>query len=393
MANLSFQAFDADHHFYEAEDAFTRHIDPAMRRRCMQWADINGRKRLIVGGQINSFIPNPTFDPVAKPGILDAYFRGRNPDAKGIVELFGELDPIQPAYRDRDAKIRLLDTQQLAGSFLFPTLGVGMEVSLRHDPEAMCAAFRAFNRWVEEDWGFAYQERIFAAPYIPLVDVDWAVEELEWALSKGARLICMTPGPVATSSWSRSPGDPVHDRFWARLNEAGIPLAFHSGDAGYNKFADEWGVGGVFKAFEYDPLRSCLSPAPVADTLAALVCHGLFDRHPGIRVATIECGSGWVKGLLGRLKKAHGQMPTHFKHDPVEQFKRHVSVAPYYEDDIEGLKNEVGADRVLFGSDYPHAEGLAEPTDFLYDLKGYDEDEVQLVMRDNAMALLRPWSA
>ena len=134
MATLDFRAFDADHHYYEAEDAFIRHVEPRLRSRAMQWADINGRKRLLVGGKVNRFIPNPTFDPVAKPGILDEYFRGRNPEQKDIRTLFGELDPIDPCYRDRDARLARLDAQNLAGCFLFPTLGVGMEESLKHDP-------------------------------------------------------------------------------------------------------------------------------------------------------------------------------------------------------------------------------------------------------------------
>jgi hypothetical protein len=74
-----FRAFDADNHYYEAEDAFIRHMDPKLRRNAVQWAVVNGKKRLVVCGRIDKFIPNPTFDPVAKPGSLDEYFRGRNP--------------------------------------------------------------------------------------------------------------------------------------------------------------------------------------------------------------------------------------------------------------------------------------------------------------------------
>ena len=191
MPDIDFQAFDADNHYYEAEDAFTRHIDPKLARRAMQWASVNGRQCLLVGGKVNRFIPNPTFDPVAKPGCLDEYFRGRNPEGKNIREIFGDLEPINPAYRNRDARIALMDSQNLGAAFLFPTLGVGMEESLKHDPEAAVAAFRAFNRWVEEDWGFAHKERLFAAPYITLMDVDAAVEELEFALERDARVVVM----------------------------------------------------------------------------------------------------------------------------------------------------------------------------------------------------------
>ena len=181
--------FDADNHYYEAPDAFIRHIDPAMAKRAMQWAEIDGKERLLVGGRVNRFIPNPKFDPVAKPGSLDEYFRGRNPHSQDIRALFGDLEPIRPEYRQPDARLAVMDEQGIDGCFLFPTLGVGMEESLYHDPEALIAAFHAFNLWLEEDWGFAYQERIFAAPMITLVDPDAAVAELEDVLARDARIV------------------------------------------------------------------------------------------------------------------------------------------------------------------------------------------------------------
>jgi predicted TIM-barrel fold metal-dependent hydrolase len=389
MAQLGFRAFDADNHYYEAEDAFIRHVDRRMRKRCMQWAVIDGKQRLLVGGKVNRFIPNPTFDPVAKPGSMDEYFRGRNPEGKSLGALFGELDPIDPAYRDRDERIARLDAQGLEGCFLFPTLGVGMEESLRRDPEALLAAFRGFNRWLEDDWGFSYQERLFAAPYITLVDVAWAVDELEYVLARDARVVCLRAAPVADPRGSRSLGDRAYDPFWARAAEAGITVAFHSGDAGYLKFAEHWGLSGEFESFRYEPLRACLSPEPIHDAMASLVCGGLYERYPRLRVATIESGSDWVEGLLKSLRKVHGQMPGAFRSDPVEQFRTHVWVSPYYEDDLERLRDTLGAERILFGSDYPHAEGLAVPTDYVHDLKGFSEEEIRLAMRENGLALSR----
>ena len=390
MTKLAFSAFDADNHYYEAEDAFTRHIDPKLARRAMQWADVNGRRTLLVGGKVNRFIPNPTFDPVAKPGCLDEYFRGRNPEGKSIREIFGELEPINPAYRDRDARLALMDTQNLESTFLFPTLGVGMEESLKHDPQAAVAAFRAFNRWMEEDWGFAYQERLYAAPYITLVDLDAAVAELEWALSKDARVVVMRPAPVELPTTSLSPADERFDPFWARVNEAGITVAYHSGDSGYLKYSQAWGLGEEFKSFDFDPLRLCMSAQPVHDLLAALICGGLLDRHRNLRIATIETGSSWVPGLLAKLAKAYGQMPFAFQQDPVEAFRRHVWVSPYYEDPLPELRDSIGADRMLFGSDFPHGEGLAEPCAFVDDLEGFSAGDVKLIMRDNGMGLVRP---
>ena len=292
------RVFDADNHYYEAPDAYTRHIDPAMAKRAMQWADINGKRRLLVGGKINRFIPNPLFDPVAKPGSLDEYFRGKNPGSQDIRALFGDLEPIRPEYRDRDARLRVMDEQGLDGCFLFPTLGVGMEESLADDPPALTAAFAAFNRWLEDDWGYAYGERIFAAPMLSLVDVDAAVAELTRVLEADARIICIKGGPAHTPTGLTSPADRRFDPFWALVNEAGVTVGIHSGDAGYGRYLADWEPTGDFESFRGSPLRGVLSAdrAPY-ETMAALVCHGLFDRFPRIRVASIEAGASWVPAL------------------------------------------------------------------------------------------------
>jgi predicted TIM-barrel fold metal-dependent hydrolase len=123
------------------------------------------------------------------------------------------------------------------------------------------------------------------------------------------------------------------------------------------------------------------------DTMAALICHGLFRRFPNLRVASIEQGSNWVPWLFQSLRRAYGQDPTAFGEDPIETFKRHVWVSPFHEDDVPLLRDLIGADRMLMGSDYPHAEGLADPTDYVHDLEGLSADEVQRVMRDNALEL------
>lgn len=389
MTDLGFKAFDADNHYYEHEDAFIRHIDPQFKRRAMQWADVNGRKCLLVAGKVNRFIPNPTFDPVAKPGCLDEYFRGKNEEGKSIRDIFGDLDPINPAYRDRDARLALMDSQDLDACFMFPTLGVGMEEALLHDPPAAVAAFKAFNRWMAEDWGFAYKERIFAAPYISLMDVDAAVEEVEFALENDARVIVMRAAPITTSSGFASPADPRFDRFWQLVNDSGLTVAYHSGDSGYLRFNEMWGGGDEFQAFDFNAKRLCLSASPVSDLLATLICDGLLDRFPNLRIATIETGSSWVAPLLKKLTKAYGQLPFAFGRNPVEAFAEHVWVAPYYEDDLVGLRDSIGADHVLFGSDYPHGEGLADPVSFVNELPNFSKGDIQRIMRDNGMGLVQ----
>jgi predicted TIM-barrel fold metal-dependent hydrolase len=389
MATIDFAPFDADNHYYEALDAFTRYIPKDMAKRCMQWAEIDGKQRFIVGGKINKFIPNPTFDPVSKPGALDTYFRAKKPGGD-LRAMFGELDPLPAEYRDRDARLALMDRQHLAGAYFFPTLGVGMEESLRHDVPALLAAFRAFNRWIDDDWGFAYKERIFAAPYITLADPQWAIEELEWALERGLRVLVMRTAPVINpAGGTRSPGDATFDPFWARCAEAGVLVAFHSGDAGYGKYTNDWEPFDHFEAFKNTPLRGMTSDRAPFDMFAALACHGVLTRHPRLKLASIEAGSEWVPLLLKKLQKVYAQQPNDFAgHDPVDQIREQLWVAPFYEDDIRHVADVMGPDHVLFGSDYPHAEGLADPCSFVNDLHGFSDEEVKQVMLTNAKELI-----
>jgi predicted TIM-barrel fold metal-dependent hydrolase len=136
-----------------------------------------------------------------------------------------------------------------------------------------------------------------------------------------------------------------------------------------------------------------ITDRPMLETIGALVVHGVFAAHPRLRVATIENGSGWVPELVRRLRKYYKQVPEAFPGDPIDTFRHHVWVAPFYEDDIRALADMIGIEHVLFGSDWPHAEGLAEPAAFVDDLAGFDADEVRTIMRDNGRALAEGVSA
>ena len=399
MHDLGFRPFDADNHYYEAEDAFIRHIDPAMQKRCMQWAEVNGKKRLLVAGKINKFIPNPTFDPIAKPGSLEDYFRGKNEGGLDMKTMFGDLAPLadHPGYRNRDARVELLDEQGMDGALLFPTLGVGMQEALKKDVPALHAAFRAFNDWLDEDWGFDRGDgRLYPAPMITFADADKAAEEVDRVLAKGARILVTIPGPVPAGDGYVSPGHPKFDPVWARIAEAGVPLAFHAGLSGVNAYGQVWrtsapgsGGGGGFSAFQHSVFPMvAFADRSISDTFAALICHGVFERFPTLHTASIENGAMWVPDLLRNLQAGAGKMPFAFKQHPVDQFKEHVWVAPFYEDDMSMLKDAIGIQRLLFGSDFPHTEGLPDPTLFVKDIPTFDDAETKAIMRDNVLGLL-----
>jgi predicted TIM-barrel fold metal-dependent hydrolase len=388
--DLTFGPIDADNHYYEALDACTRYLEPTFRDRGVQVVAQGTHTLLLAGGRAFRFIPNPTFDPIIVPGCLDLMFRGQVPegvDPRGLTK----VEPLRPEYRDPAARVAVMDEQCLQTALMFPTLGCGVEQALRLDIPATMATLRAFNRWLEEDWGFAYRERIVTAPMISLADPAGAAEEVEHLIERGARLVHVRPAPVpSVGGGGRSLGDPLHDPVWARLSEASIPVAFHLGDSGYMSIAATWGGSDTFEPFRtVDAFSKLLvSDRAIHDTIGSLVVHGVFSRHPGLRVASIENGSDWVHLLAKRLTKQANQTPWVFPDHPHDVLRQHVWVTPYYEEDLRALVDTIGLERVLFGSDWPHGEGLARPTDFAKELQDFSDLEVRRIMRDNCLDFL-----
>ena len=388
--DLDFRPVDADHHYYEPLDACNRHLDPEYRGRGVEVVEQGRHRLLLAGGRAFRFVPNPTFDPIIVPGCLDTMFRGQVPEGVD-PRSFMAVEPLRAEYRDRDARIARMDEQGLGAILMFPTLGCGVEQALRLDIPATVATLHAFNRWLEEDWGFSYRDRILSAPMLSLADPDAALEELDSLIGRGARIVHLRPAPVpAPGGAGRSFGDPLHDPVWARLAEASIPVAFHLGDSGYDALGAAWGGPDRFEPFRgVDALNKLVtSDRPIHDTVGSMIVHGVFARHPQLRVASIENGSAWVHLLIKRLRKQANQTPWLFAEDPGDTIRRHVWVTPYYEEDMRKLADTVGVERVLFGSDFPHGEGLAEPVDFVKELHDFTDEEIRMVMRDNALDLL-----
>src|SRR5438309_4851292 len=97
--DTGYSLYDADEHYYEAEDALTRHL-PKAHRGVVRWADIEGRRTLVINGKLLTVVPNPTYDPVGVPGSLEKYFRSANTDGEPIRDII-KMHSLQPAYRDR----------------------------------------------------------------------------------------------------------------------------------------------------------------------------------------------------------------------------------------------------------------------------------------------------
>jgi len=391
MTAPDFPLFDADNHYYEPRDAFTRYIEPKHRELAIHVeTDEQGREQLWIGKRLFTFLERRDFDTTIKPGSLREMLRNLTKESSDYSEV---RERVQPEYVNREARLRRMDQQGLQSAFLFPTLGVCVEHFMKDDALQTYANLHAFNRWLDEEWGFDWQGRIFAPPLLSLLDVERAVAELDWALARGARLVHLRPGPAG----GRSPADPCFDPFWARLNEARVPVAFHIAESGYNEMMSvHFGepanpASHRQSAFQW---TNFYGDRPIMDTLSALILHNLFGRFPNVRVLSVENGSLFVPYLMKVMDKMKGMgrngpwLGGYVKGRPSEIFKRHVFVSPYHEEDIVALTGVIGPSQVLFGSDFPHAEGLAEPRDFADALAGLPEPAIRQILFENSQQLV-----
>jgi hypothetical protein len=141
---LHIPVFDADNHLYETQDALTKFL-PERYRGAIDYVDVRGRAKIVVRGRISDYIPNPTFEVVARPGAQEDYFRHGNPEGKNRREIFGDPMRSIPAFREPAPRVALMDEQGIDRALMFPTLASLIEERLRDDVELTHAAIHALT--------------------------------------------------------------------------------------------------------------------------------------------------------------------------------------------------------------------------------------------------------
>jgi predicted TIM-barrel fold metal-dependent hydrolase len=389
---LDFPVFDADNHMYETQEALTKFL-PENYARVIDFVEVRGRTKIAVKGRISDYIPNPTFERVAAPGAQEEYFRVGNPEGKSRREIMGRAIDAMPAFREPGPRLELMDELGLDRALMWPTLASLVEERLRDDPDATHAVIHALNRWMHEQWSFDYEGRIFPTPVISLPIVDKAIEELDWVTERGARIVLIRPAPVPGFRGPRSFALPEFDPFWKLVQERDVVVGMHASDSGYQRYLNEWeGVpDDEFTPFTGASAFAAITHAgyrAITDTIASAIGHGLLTRFPGLKIVPVENGSSWVRPLIHDMTSAYAFDPHLFEEDPVAVFKRNVFVHPFHEDDPVGLVEAIGADNVLFGSDYPHPEGMSDPLSFVDELEGLSHEDTAKVMGGNLARLM-----
>src|ERR1700730_13653172 len=141
---LPYPLFDADNHLYETEDSLTKYL-PKAHKNVIQYVQVNGRTKIAIRGQISDYIPNPTFEVVARPGAMEEYFATGNPEGKSRREIFGEPMRSIPAFREPGPRMELMDELSIQRTLMFPTLASLLEERMRDDPELIGVVVEAVN--------------------------------------------------------------------------------------------------------------------------------------------------------------------------------------------------------------------------------------------------------
>ena len=405
---------DADEHSTPSFGAYERYIDPDKRDMAIRLAKGDGgRRQMLYNGRparftFKNFQVVGSNEQLAEVGVKDlgasdeeggmvvpgSLLTRLNPlkelDAEGRKEFARKYRAMQEQLDNPADRLTVMDAQGIEAAVNYATLP-GTEVEFEDDFDGLYANLTALNRYLGTEWGFNYENRLFTPPFISFADPDAALAQLEDIMKiEVPKVIQTSSGP----SMHTSPFRPENDRFWSICSEAGIKLCTHLATVTrYGAQGLEWNeeevMLGDMDAFQW---VFYYGDRPAYETVGAAILQGWFARFPKMQLLLSEQGTVWVPYIIRKLDHAFlmGRRATWGKLTmrPSDYFKQHCFVAPFPEENVDRVAEAVGLDPIVFGSDFPHGEGLPEPQMYLGQLKNLSDDQKKAVMRGNLARFL-----
>jgi predicted TIM-barrel fold metal-dependent hydrolase len=312
------RVIDADSHVLEPRDMWTQYLEPQFRDQAPRFMkDAQGGERLVTEGVVHDRIP----------------YREDTWSARRA----GGFDPHE--------RLQDMDLEGIEVQILFPSQGLFIHAF--KSPSLAIALSRAYNNWLA-DYCKTSPRRLAGIAAVPLQDVSEAVKEARRAMTQlGMKGVFVRPNPLN----GRTLDDPVYDPLYAEIQELDAVLCVHEGTGNFP-------AAGADRYRNYF-IRHLFSHALEQQiACVALICGGVLERFPRLRLVFLESGVGWVPYWLERMDEhyeAIGDMIPWLKMPPSEYFRRQcfVSAEPD-EKDLPYVAATIGADNLVFGSDYPH---------------------------------------
>lgn len=321
-----YRLISADSHVNEPPDLWVTRVPSAMRDRAPRMERFDEGDAWVLEG-----VRDPiNFGMNACAGLEPEAMHG-----------WVRFEDIRAGGYDPKARLAEMDRDGVDAEVLYPTPRLAGAIVANQDPDYHLAMVRAYNDWLSEYVERA-PERFGGMAMLPNRGVDDAVAEIDRVLDRpGIRGVVMGCYPNGTLTI-----EPEDDKVWGALAARGVPLGIHVSLSNSMPRAHRAALPGYGRFFD----------AP--NRMIELVFSGVFDRFPDLDVVFAEVDCGWVPYVKEQIDNNYRRLDpvSHFglRAAPSEYIARHFHFA--YITDTFGLRvrDEVGAARMLWSSDYPH---------------------------------------
>ena len=327
----------SDSHVFEPPDLWTTRIDAAFRDRAPRMQRTDGADQLVVeADQVISGI-----------GLISN--AGARFEAPETISGQGRFEDVPRGGYDPVQHLRDMEVDGVAGEVLYPSQGLFyFRVA---DTALMSAIFRAYNDWLAE-FCKTDASRLKGIAMINLDDVQDGIRELERAARLGLGGAMITEYPLEHRRYDQ----PEYEPFWAAAQALGMPLSLHTATRRQGKIR-----GAGDKTLRDASSRATKAFYP-ALSMCDLIFSGVFERYPRLTLAIVEFELAWAPHVLTSMdytyRERHGEAIYRFKGGmrPSDFFHRNIVLS--FQEDVIGirLRDAIGVDNMMWGSDYPHSE-------------------------------------
>jgi predicted TIM-barrel fold metal-dependent hydrolase len=347
---------DADGHVYEPVDLWVKRLPARYRDDAPQ------------PGPHNSYLFKDQVHPRNMAAVVLEDF-----DARSAKNYAASIEK----QWSPESQVMAMDEMGLDASYLYPSRGLGMWFFSDMEPDLASACASTYNDWLYEVTQYA-PDRLRPVAGVALQDPRGAAAEARRCAELGMKAIFLRPNPVN----GRPLSHPDYDVLWSTLDELGMCVGIHEGSQANVPHLGEDRLKTHFASHTSHALEQMVA-------FLTLLEGGVYERHPTLRFAFLESGCGWVPYWLWRLdeieyKSSYVEVKDVIKMKPSEYFQRQCYVSAEPEPYLGDIISYIGADRIIFGSDYPHPDHGPDIIDELIDLENLVTKPVlQEILREN----------
>jgi predicted TIM-barrel fold metal-dependent hydrolase len=342
-----YEIISADSHIVEPPDLWQKWMPEKLRDKAPQLVKDEE------GGDAWTYEPGGWPEPL---GLVTCV--GVRPEAlKWTGAKYGET--IHPSCHDGKERLKILDIDGVDAEILYPPQRATSYFMRNPDHELQLAGIQAYNNWLLDDFCAADPERLIGQAQMPNVGIDGAVEELKRAKRKGAKGVIITAWPSGKEALTKA-----DDPFWAAAEAEDMPVSIHLRLAAIAQARQKVEVSGAAIG------AGAFTTMP--DIMIQFIFSGVHDRFPGLKVASVETGAGWIPHFLEMMDDRYWRNRVWAKLDLAEVPSKYYYdhwLATFIVDHIGvQIRHAVGINNLSWSTDFPH-----HGNDWPYSRKVIDE--------------------